>query len=138
MAAPRPATALSTSSMSSSAAWPAASSPAAGLQAMRRVLVEHARRRRAEKRGGGWQRVPLDDLLEHFEQPSGDIVALHEALDQLAADDPREAEIVQLHFFGGQTFPEVAELLGVSVSTVEKDYRHARSWLRRRLVESAP
>src|SRR5947209_4213278 len=61
---------------------------AAGLQAMRRILVEHARRRRAEKRGGGQRRVPLDDLLDHFERPGGDIVALHEALDQLAAADP--------------------------------------------------
>jgi RNA polymerase sigma factor (TIGR02999 family) len=106
---------------------------AAALRAMRRILVEHARRRRAAKRGGAWRRVPLDDLLDHFERQDLDVVALHEALDELAAADAREAEIVQLHFFGGLPFAEIADLLGVSLSTVEKDFRHARSWLRRRL-----
>lgn len=106
---------------------------AAAVRAMRRILVEHARRRRAAKRGGAWQRVPLDDLLDHVERQDLDVVALHEALDDLAAVDEREAEIVQLHFFGGLPFAEIAELLGVSLSTVEKDFRHARSWLRRRL-----
>jgi RNA polymerase sigma factor (TIGR02999 family) len=106
---------------------------AAAIRAMRRILVEHARCRAAAKRGGGWQRVPLDDLLDHFEQHAPDFLALHEALDDLAAVDERESEIVQLHFFGGLPLADVADLLGVSLSTVEKDFRHARSWLRRRL-----
>ncbi len=106
---------------------------AAAIQAMRRILVEHARQRRADKRGGTWQRVPLDTVLDCYEQQHLDIIALHEALQDLAATEPRESEIVQLRFFGGLPLAEIADVLGVSLSTVEKDFRHARSWLRQRL-----
>ena len=106
---------------------------AAAAQAMRQVLVDHARRRNTEKRGDGWRRVPLDAVLDYFEREKLDVVALHDALDELAALDERQSQTVVLRFFGGFTVPEVAEQLGVSVSTVESDFRLARAWLHRQI-----
>lgn len=111
---------------------------AAAAQAMRQVLVDHARRRRSEKRGKGWQRVPLDAVLIYFEQQNLDVVALHEALDQLAALDERQSQIVVLRFFGGFSVAEVADQLEVSVSTVESDSRMARAWLHRQIQGGSP
>jgi RNA polymerase sigma factor (TIGR02999 family) len=106
---------------------------AAAAQAMRQVLVDHARRRHTEKRGEGWRRVPLDAVLDYFERENLDVVALHEALDELATLDERQSQIVVLRFFGGFTIAEVAEQLGVSVSTVEGDFRLARAWLHQQI-----
>jgi RNA polymerase sigma factor (TIGR02999 family) len=108
---------------------------AAAAQAMRQVLVDHARCRQAEKRGKGKQRVALDAVLDYFCQQNLDVVALHEALNDLAALNERQSQVVNLRFFGGFTVAEVAEQLGVSVSTVESDFRLARAWLHRQLVE---
>jgi RNA polymerase sigma factor (TIGR02999 family) len=105
----------------------------AAAHAMHEILVEHARRRRAEKRGGGRQRVPLDDVLDCFERDNMDVVALHEALNELAGLNERQSQVVVLRFFGGYTVAEVAEQLGVSVSTVESDFRLARAWLHRQI-----
>jgi RNA polymerase sigma factor (TIGR02999 family) len=100
---------------------------------MRQALVDHARARATQQRGGGWQRQPLDDLVDQVEQSAGDVVHLHEALDQLAGVAPRQVQVVELRFFGGHSVAEVAEMLGVSVSAVEKDYTRARNFLLSRL-----
>ena len=106
---------------------------AAAAQAMRQVLVDHTRRRHARKREGRHARVPLDEALAYIEEQGLDVMALHEALDCLAPAHPRPAQVVDLRFFGGLSVPEVAELLGVSDTTVEGDWRFARAWLRRTL-----
>ncbi len=97
---------------------------------MRQVLVDHGKARRAAKRGGGHSRVVLDDVVSLFGAPSIDIVALDEALSKLDQLDPQQGRIVELRFFGGLTIKEIADLLGVSQSTVERDWRLARAWLR--------
>ena len=102
-------------------------------RAMRQVLIEHARRRKAEKRGGKRRRVPLDSVLDHCAEHRLDTQDLHDSLDALAQVHERQATIITLRFLGGFTVKEVAELLDVSEGTVESDYRLARAWLRRRL-----
>ena len=106
---------------------------AAAAQAMRHVLVDHARRRDAVKRDGGRHRVPLDQVLQFFEDRRLDVVALHEALDRLMTMDERQGLVVSLRFFVGLSVAEVAEVLDVSVGTVEGDWRIARAWLRTQL-----
>lgn len=103
---------------------------AAGV--MRNVLVDHARARNAAKRGGGWDRVTLS-ATPGEEPREVDVLALDEALCELAEMDPRMAELVQLRFFGGLTEAEAAESLGVSRSAVTRDWRMARAWLAHRL-----
>ena len=102
---------------------------ASAARAMREVLIDHARRRAADRRGGGRRRVPLDAVVDYFEQQGLDVVAVHEALDRLAELDARQAQIMTLRYFGGMTVPEVAAALGVSVVTVDRDWRLARAWL---------
>jgi RNA polymerase sigma-70 factor, ECF subfamily len=102
--------------------------------AMRRVLIDHARRRRAERRQGERRRVPLDDVLESLEESHRlNLLDLDAALAELEQLNPRQEAVVVQRFFGGFTLPEIAEHLGVSLSTVEKDWRLARAWLRGRL-----
>jgi RNA polymerase sigma factor (TIGR02999 family) len=108
---------------------------ASAARAMREVLIDHARRRAAGRRGGGWRRVPLDLVVDYFEEQGLDIVAVHEALDRLTALNERQGQVMTLRYFGGLTVPEVAEALGVSVVTVERDWRLARAWLRGQLGE---
>ena len=106
------------------------------VQAMRRVLIDHARRRNAARRGGHWERQPLDDTLLALERTHQvDLLALDEQLAGLETAAPRAAEVVTLRFFGGLENREIAEHLGVSLSAVEKDWRFARAWLHRRLGE---
>ena len=100
---------------------------------MREVLIDHARRRAADRRGGGWRRVPLDLVVDYFEEQELDVVAVHEALDRLAELNERQSQVMTLRYFGGLTVPEVAAALGVSVVTVERDWRLARAWLRGQL-----
>jgi RNA polymerase sigma factor (TIGR02999 family) len=102
---------------------------ASAARAMREVLIDHARRRAAGRRGGGRRRVPLDLVVDYFEAQDLDIIAVHEALDRLAELNERQAQIMTLRYFGGMTVPEVAAALGVSVVTVERDWRLARAWL---------
>jgi RNA polymerase sigma factor (TIGR02999 family) len=104
----------------------------AAAQAMRRVLVDHARARNASKRGGAL-RVTFDEGAA-AEQPV-DILVLDDALDRLAAAEPRWARVVELRFFAGLEVPEVAEVLGTSTATVKRDWRFARAWLARELDE---
>jgi RNA polymerase sigma-70 factor (ECF subfamily) len=106
-------------------------------QMMRRVLVDIARRRRAERRGGpGAVRVPLDDIDLPAREPDVDLVAVDEALERLAREDARKARVVELRFFGGLSVEEIAETLGVSPRTVHKDWVFARAWLYRSLTGS--
>ncbi len=105
-------------------------------QALRRVLVDHARGRMRAKRGGGRARLQVDEgLIAAYEQ-SVDLLALHEALGRLADEDEQRARVVELRFFGGLTIEEVAAVLGVSVRTVERQWRYARAWLYRELVDT--
>jgi RNA polymerase sigma factor (TIGR02999 family) len=106
---------------------------AIGAQAMRRVLVDHARQHRAAKRGGGRQRITLDENLFAGSQREEDVLALEDALTKLAALDPRQARMVELRFFGGLTVDEVAEVLEMSKRSVEREWTMVRSWLRREL-----
>jgi RNA polymerase sigma factor (TIGR02999 family) len=108
---------------------------AVGAGAMRRILIDHARGRGREKRGGDWQRVTLSEPLHHAERglDMDELSILNEALDKLARLDDREAKIVELRFFAGLKMNEVAEVLGVSKRTVEDDWVHARAWLKREL-----
>jgi RNA polymerase sigma factor (TIGR02999 family) len=100
----------------------------ASAEAMRRILVDHARARGAGKRGGGWTRVELADWHQVAQTPER-VLALSEALDRLAGVEPRKAELVTLRFFGGLSMPEVAAALGVSLPTAERWWAFARSWL---------
>ena len=109
---------------------------AVAAQSMRRILVDHARRRTMAKRGGGARPVELDDMLT-APQRSEDLVALDQALERLASRDEEKARIVEMRFFAGMPNPQIAEALGVSLSTVERQWRLARAWLHRDL-QGAP
>jgi RNA polymerase sigma factor (TIGR02999 family) len=106
---------------------------AAAAEAMRRILVENARRKLRLKRGGDLKRVDLDEALLPFESSDADVLAVHEALDQLARHDAQTAELVKLHFFAGLPLEEAAGLLGVSARTAYRNWSYARAWLFRRL-----
>jgi RNA polymerase sigma factor (TIGR02999 family) len=108
---------------------------ALAAQAMRRILVDHARRRRAAKRGGGEAPSPLDSIAATMEH-SVDLLALDAALEKLERLDPREARVVELRFFAGLSLSEVASSLGISKATVERDWAAARAWLRSELGAS--
>lgn len=99
-------------------------------RAMRNVLVDHARARNADKRGGKRGRVPLDDALAMYEDRALDMLALDTALGALAEMDAQLAHLVELRFFAGLTIPETAKVMGVSTPTVERGWRVARLWLR--------
>jgi RNA polymerase sigma factor (TIGR02999 family) len=102
---------------------------------MRRVLVDIARRRRAERRGGpDAVRVPLDGIDVPASEPGADLLAVDMALEMLALEDPRKAQVVELRFFGGLSIEETAEVLGISARTVHTDWAFARAWLYRTLT----
>jgi len=94
---------------------------------MRRILVDHARSRLYQKRGGGMAKVSLDEAYQLGSERQEDLVALDEALNLLAENDVQKAKIVEMRFFGGLSHPEIAEVLGVSLSTVERQWRVARA-----------
>lgn len=100
---------------------------------MRRILVDHARRRDAEKRGGSQIRLTLDETLALAEEPEVDLLAIDEALDRLAVIDQQQARVVELRFFSGLTVDETATALGISPKTVKRDWSVARAWLRREI-----
>lgn len=108
---------------------------AVASSAMRQILVDHARARLAQKRGGGWLRVTLSADAAATPGLDVDMLALDEALTALAELDDRKAKIVELRFFGGLTYGESANLLGISPKTAEADWYFARAWLRDRLSE---
>lgn len=100
---------------------------------MRNILVDHARAHRAGKRGGGGQRVVLDDAVSFFHQRDVDLVALDDALASLARLDPQQGQIVELRFFGGLTIEETAEALRVSPMTIKREWNLAKAWLHREI-----
>lgn len=103
-------------------------------QMMRRILVDHAKRQRRGKRGGAAVRVPLDDRVGAARPPECDLLLLDQALDELAAIDSRQGQIVELRYFGGLSESEVAEVLTISRSTVTREWLIARGWLYRRVT----
>lgn len=109
---------------------------AAAAEAMRRILVENARRKQRLKHGGGHRRVDLDSECVVDEGPAVDVLALDGALDKLAASYPPKAEVVKLRFFAGLTMPEVAASLGISLATAERHWTFAKSWLYAELAET--
>ncbi len=100
---------------------------------MRRILVDYARGRHAEKRGGMAENVALDDALMFARERPAQIVALNEALEELASIDPRRVKVVEMRFFGGMSNEEIASVLGVHTNTVVRDWNLARAWLKSRL-----
>src|SRR5215831_14175246 len=105
---------------------------------MRRLLVDHARRHHAAKRGGRGRKVSLDDVLNVAEARAADLVALDEALTGLAGVDAPQSRIVELRFFGGLTTEEVAEVLGMSPATVKREWSLAKAWLCRAIRTGDP
>jgi RNA polymerase sigma-70 factor, ECF subfamily len=100
---------------------------------MRRVLVDHARTRAFQKRGGGGRKVSLDDALLVAAAPTVDVLALDRALETLSAVDPRKSQVIELRYFGGMTLEETADALGISTDTVKREWKVAKLWLLREL-----
>lgn len=111
---------------------------AAAAEAMRRILVDNARRKRAEVHGGGHQRVQLDAEGPAIAGPDVDLIALDDALTALQAQHPRKADVVRLRFFAGLSIEEAARALGISTATANNDWSYARSWLRLALTGDRP
>lgn len=109
---------------------------AAAAQAMRWILVDHARRRNADKRGGGMVAVTLEDHLAQADGPAVDVLALHEGLDALEEINTEQREVVELHYFAGLGFAEIAALLGCSERTAHRHWERARAFLHALLVEN--
>jgi len=107
----------------------------AAAEAMRRILIDRARKRQAVRHGSGQAHVELEECLQIAAPVVQDdeLLAVHEALDKLSAEDPRKAELVKLHYFVGLTFAEAAEVLGVSEPTAKRDWAYARAWLHREI-----
>ena len=102
---------------------------AAAAEAMRRILVENARRKRGLKHGGGCQRVNLDEALSCTQEPQPELLALNEALDGLAREDVKKADLVKLRYFTGLSVQEAADLLGISRATADRYWAYAKVWL---------
>ena len=107
---------------------------AIAAQTMRRILIDHARSRTRAKRGGKAQKISLDEVAVVSHERAGEMVALDEALERLAAIDPRRGRVVELRFYGGLSNDEIAEVLGLSPNTVTRDWNMARAWLYRELA----
>lgn len=106
---------------------------AAAAEAMRRVLVDHARRKQAEKRGGGMARHAADELPITLSEPAEDLVALDAALDKFAEIEPKKAELVKLRYFAGLTIEQAADVLGISPATAKRHWAFSRAWLFRKM-----
>lgn len=107
-------------------------------RAMRQVLVEAARRRQAQKRGGGVAFVTFDEALASVPSSSDELLELNDALEAFSRIHPRQASVVELRFFGGLGLPEIARILEVSEPTIDRDWRSARAWLARQLMPPEP
>jgi RNA polymerase sigma factor (TIGR02999 family) len=108
---------------------------ASAAQAMRQILVDQARRKASVKHGGGAKRLDADEIDLPIASPAEDVLALEEALDRLRRHDPRKAQVVELRYFAGLTIEETAEILGISETTVERDWRFARALLYNQLSD---
>lgn len=104
---------------------------------MRQILVDHARERNADKRGGGMTKLALDDAVSFAQENEIDLIALDDALKTLANFDQQQSQIVELRFFGGLTIEETSEVLHVSPSTVKREWGLAKAWLRREVMSNA-
>ncbi len=102
---------------------------AAAAEAMRHILIDSARRKQAVRHGGGQARVDIQDVQIAAPADEEELLAVHEVLDKLAAEDPQKAELTKLRFFVGMTFEEAAEVLGISVATAKRHWSYARAWL---------
>lgn len=111
---------------------------AIAAQCMRRILVDYAKTRRRDKRGGDARQVELSEAVSMTVEQSEELLALDEALERLAASDGRKSKVVELRYFGGYGVEETAEILGVSEVTVARDWRLARAWLRREVASTSP
>jgi len=110
----------------------------AAARAIRRILIDHARARRREKRGADARKIPLDDAAEPMVPIDRDLIALDDALRRLTGLDAFKASVVELRFFGGLGMDEIADVLGASPSTVARAWRFAKAWLHRELLDEAP
>ena len=111
---------------------------AAAAEAMRRILIDQARRKRRPKHGGGRSRVSLDEALCLGEVPDDDLLALDEALAKLAHEEPAKAELVKLHYFAGLTLEEAGQVLGISHRTAKRHWAYARAWLYAAICDAPP
>jgi RNA polymerase sigma factor (TIGR02999 family) len=102
---------------------------AVSAQIMRHILIDHARKHQYAKRGGGAEKIPLDEIAELSDQRAAELIAMDDALRDLAMADPRKSQIVELRFFGGLSIEETAEVLDISPATVTREWRMARAWL---------
>ena len=109
----------------------------AAAEAMRRILVDRARQKARVRHGGELERVDLEHVNLAVQDSDETVLAMHEALDALARESPQKAEIVKLHYFIGMEYPEIARSLGISLSTVERHWAFARSWLYREMKKKA-
>ena len=109
----------------------------AAAEAMRRILVDNARRKKSQKRGKKYQRVNIEHLSLHLQEPSEDIIALDEALSELATLDKLKADLIKLRYFGGLTIEQAADALNLSLTTTKRHWRYARAWLYNRLTTNS-
>jgi len=110
---------------------------AAAAEAMRRILVDQARRKLSLRRGGDLRRHPIEDREIEAPEPSVDVLAVHEALERFQGVDATAAQVVQLRYFAGLTIPQIAEALGISTSTADRSWAYARAWLHTALKQGA-
>jgi len=110
---------------------------AVAARLMRQILVDHARRKRAGKRGGGVTMMSLDEVSPAAQTSNVDVLALDQALDELSSFDPQQCRVVELRFFAGLNIDEAAEALGISTATVEREWAMAKAWLYQRLSVGA-
>jgi RNA polymerase sigma factor (TIGR02999 family) len=110
----------------------------AAAEAMRRIVIEQARRKRTQRQGGGLQRLPLDEVEIATPEPDDDVLALDEALDQFERIDPVKAQLVKLRYFAGLTAQQAAEVLGISTTTADRYWSYARAWLHAALKKGEP
>jgi RNA polymerase sigma factor (TIGR02999 family) len=108
----------------------------AAAESMRRILIDNARRKQRLKRGGGQQKIDLDEIEFAIEEPSEDIIALDEALKKLAMEDPMKADLVRLRYFAGLNMQQAAKMLGISSATADRYWSYARAWLFDRIKNS--
>ena len=109
---------------------------ATAAEAMRQILIDAARRKRRLKRGGGWQRLDLEAVHLAVQTDPEGLLAVNEALDDFAREDPAKAELVKLRFFTGLSLPQAAQALGLSLATAKRSWAFARAWLYRRLTQA--
>lgn len=107
---------------------------AVAANVMRHILVDHARARKTDKRGGAAERIALDDAISLSNEPDIDLLSLDEAMKQLATFDEQQARIVELKFFGGLTIEEIGEVLKISPATVKREWTMAKAWLHKRIT----